>query len=324
MRVVWFIRNPAAGRFPADAVTRRAADVLREFGWAVRLEEARRRDHLRALVRGAREAGADVVIVAGGDGTVGLAASALEGSQTALGVFPTGTSNVWAKDMGIPQIGWNRMRSAEEIAQVLAQAQIRPVDLGDANGRPFLLWAGTGLDARVVNLIEPRRRLDKILPTTLYIIHTLRSAWRWPGVDLEVRWPGGQVSGRYIVAVASNICSYGGGLLRLSPQARIDDGKLDFWLLEGRSLGETVVRLFQILFQQHLSSDRFFHFQAASAEIHAKQPLPMHFDGEPGMLESPVRFGTRRAALRVLVPQHRPSTLFSGAAEAERPPAVVR
>lgn len=324
MREAWFIRNPAAGRFPAEGVTRRAADVMREFGWSVRLEEARQRDHLKALVRRAKEAGAEVVIVAGGDGTVGLAASALEGSQTALGVFPTGTSNVWAKDLGIPQIRWNRMRSAEEIGQVLAQADIRPVDLGEANGRSFLLWAGTGLDARVVNLIEPRRRLDKILPTTLYIIHTLRSARRWPGVDLEVRWPEGQVSGRYIVAVASNICSYGGGLLRLSPQARIDDGLLDFWLLEGQSLGETIVRLFQILFQQHLRSGRFFHFQAASAQIHAQHPLPMHFDGEPGKLESPVEFGTRPAALRVLVPQPSRTTLFSGAGGAGRSAVAVR
>lgn len=313
MRTAWFIHNPAAGRFSSDRIVARAAEVMRGFGWSVRLNTARQGDHLRALVRDAREAEADAVIVAGGDGTVGLAASELNGSRVALGVFPTGTSNVWAKDLRIPQVGWSRMRSAEQIATLLAKADILPADVGEANGRPFLLWAGTGLDARVVNLIEPRRKFEKLLPTTLYVIHTLRSATNWHGVDLEVQWAGGRVSGRFIVAVASNIASYGGGLLHLAPEARINDGLLDFWLLEGQSVRETVVRLLDILFRRHLTRPGFVHFQTDWAEFRGDGHLPMHFDGEPGQVESPVRFRARPNALRVLVPRALRTSLFASA-----------
>lgn len=310
MPAAWLIHNPAAGRFPAEGIVARAAEVMRGYGWTIRLETARQRHDLRALVRSAVEADTDAVIVAGGDGTVGLAASELRDTRVALGVFPTGTSNVWAKDLCVPQVGWMRMQSAERIAASLAQADILPADIGEANGRPFLLWAGTGLDARVVNLIEPRRRLDKVLPTTLYAIHTLRSARKWRGVELDVRWPAGRVVGRFIVGVASNICSYGGGLLRLSPEARINDGLLDFWLLEGQTLRETVVRVFDVLFQRHLSRPGFIHFQTDSAEFHSDGALPMHFDGEPGRLETPVRFRARPNALHVLVPRGPRTQLF--------------
>jgi diacylglycerol kinase (ATP) len=316
MRSAWIVHNPAAGRFPAEPLVLRAADVFREGGWSVRLETATRRDHLLELVQRAVEASSDVLIAAGGDGTVGLAASLLRGTSTALAVLPTGTSNVWAKDLGVPQLRWGSFGSAVRAARSLLEGEILSADLGEANGRVFLLWAGTGLDARVVNLLEPRRRLDKILPTTVYALHTVRSAWGWGGARLEVEWPDGRARGTYIMALASNIPSYGGGLLKLSPEARIDDGRLDFWLLKGQSVGETVIRLLQVVFQRHHGNASFVHFQAGEAEFRAGGPLPMHFDGEPGQLASPVRLAALPGALRVLAPAGQGRGMFSNGAAA--------
>jgi len=227
MRLAWLVHNPAAGRFPSSSLVQRASSVFTSRGWSVHLETARQRDHLKDLIRRSVEASAEALIVAGGDGTVGMAASLLRGTQTALGVIPTGTANVWAREVGLPMVSLARPNTVDRVAVELAEGIVRRVDLGEANGRAFLLWAGTGLDARVVNLVEPRRRIDKVLPTTLYIVHTLRSARGWSGVDLEVVWPGGRVAGRYLLAVASNVRSYGGGLLRLAPMARVDDGLLE-------------------------------------------------------------------------------------------------
>ncbi len=246
-----------------------------------------------------------------------LAASLLRGSQTALGVIPTGTANVWARELGLPMVSLARPNTVDRVAEQLAEGVVRRVDLGEANGRAFLLWAGTGLDARVVNLVEPRRRIDKALPTTLYIIHTLRSARGWSGVDLEVEWPGGRVAGRYLLAVACNVRSYGGGLLHLAPMARVDDGLLDFWILKGRSLGDTVWRLLQVVRGVHLKSEGFVHFQASEAEFRAAGELPMHFDGEPGAVQSPVRMRVLHNELRVLLPRGRSEGLF------QSPPSTV-
>jgi YegS/Rv2252/BmrU family lipid kinase len=310
MRVAWVVHNPAAGRFPSESVVRRAATVFTSAGWSVRFETAARRDHLQELVKEAAKIGVDALVVAGGDGTVGLAATLLRGSETALAVLPTGTANVWAREIGTPPPHWSQRGGLELIAERLVDGEIRQVDLGEANGRAFLLWAGTGLDARVVNLVEPRRRVDKMLPTTLYAIHTLRSAHGWDGVELEVSWPGGRVRGRYLVAVASNVRSYGGGLLRLAPEARVDDGLLDFWILEGRTIGDTVVRLLQIARGLHLKGAGFVHFRAPSAEFRSSGALPMHYDGEPGMVESPVVLRVLPRELRVLLPSRGAEGIF--------------
>ena len=310
MRGAWVVHNPAAGRFPAESQVRRAADVFTSAGWSVHFETAARRDHLHDLVLRAADSGADVLVVAGGDGTVGLAASLLRGSDTALAVLPTGTANVWARELGTPPPRWSQRGSLELIAERLVNGEIRLVDLGEANGRAFLLWAGTGLDARVVNLVEPRLRVDKMLPTTLYAIHTLRSAHGWDGLDLEVSWPGGRVRGRHLVAVASNVRSYGGGLLRLAPEARVDDGLLDFWILEGHTIGDTVVRLLQIARGLHLKGAGFVHFRAAQAEFRSGGYLPMHFDGEPGDVKSPVVLKALPRELRVLLPSGGAGGLF--------------
>jgi YegS/Rv2252/BmrU family lipid kinase len=310
MREAWVIHNPAAGRLPSDAQVRRASSVFAARGWSVRLETAQRREDLKELVRRAAEAEAEVVIVAGGDGTVGLAASLLRGSNSALGVLPTGTANVWARELGTPPPSWTQRDGLERIAERLAEGEICRVDLGEANGRAFLLWAGTGLDARVVNMVEPRRRVDKVLPTTLYAIHTLRSVRGWEGVELEVTWPGGRVKGKYLMALASNVRSYGGGLLHLSPEARVDDGLLDFWILEGHTIGDTVVRLLQVVRGVHLWVSGFVHFRAAQAEFRGLGEMPMHFDGEPGVVEAPVTVRVLPRALRILLPSGSPAGLF--------------
>jgi YegS/Rv2252/BmrU family lipid kinase len=310
MRGAWVVHNPAAGRFPSESLVRRAAGVFSDAGWSVRFETAHQRDHLQELVLQAAKTGVDVLVVAGGDGTVGLAASLLRGSETALAVLPTGTANVWARELGTPPPHWSQRGSLELIAERLVNGEVRLVDLGEANGRAFLLWAGTGLDARVVNLVEPRRRVDKVLPTTLYAIHALRSARGWEGLDLEVVWPAGRVRGRYLVAVASNVRSYGGGLLQLAPEARVDDGLLDFWILEGHTIGDTVVRLLQILRGVHLTGSGFVHFRSAQAEFRSSGPLPMHFDGEPGAVDSPVTLRVLPRELRVLLPSGGAGGLF--------------
>lgn len=311
MRHVWVIHNPAAGRFPAEPLVHRAASVIAESGWHVQSRTARARSDLAALVRQARDAGAEAVIVAGGDGTVGLAASLLRESDTALGVLPTGTANVWAHEIGIPTLNWTRLAQIDEIAHRLALGAIRSVDLGEANGRGFLLWAGTGLDARVVHMVEPRQRIDKLLPTTLYAVHTLLSAQGWDGIELDVVWPEGRVRGRFMLAVACNVGAYGGGLLRLAPQARVDDGQLDFWIIEGHTVAETVTRIVQIARGEHVRGPGFLSFRAREAEFRSTGIMPMHFDGEPGSFSEQLHVRVLPGALRVLVPQPVPERLFS-------------
>lgn len=311
MQSARLIYNPAAGRFPARPLLDRAVRVLADAGWAVEVFETTAGQDLPDLAAEAVAAGCDAVFVAGGDGSVGRVASRLAGTKTALGVLPAGTANVWARDMGLPALDWAHWFALEDAAARLAGGSVRKVDIGWVGNRAFLLWSGIGLDGQIVNSIEPRERWEKAFGSLQYGVLALWSARDWTGMDLRVRAGERQWEDHYLVAIASNIRSYAGGLMELSPSARIDDGLLDFWLIGGRSLRDAVVRVVQVLLGMHVDSPEMVHFTAARASFEAASPLPMQFDGEPAVLSSPVEFRVEPRVLRVLVPKVITSELFS-------------
>jgi diacylglycerol kinase (ATP) len=253
------------------------------------------------------------VFVAGGDGTVGLVAKELAGSETALGVLPSGTANVWARELGLPGPTLITPQAIEQAAKRLAAGTIRQVDLGVCNRRSFLLWAGIGLDGKVVNSLGPRQPWSRGLLKVQHAILTLWEAVGWSGIDLGVEALGRRWDGRYIVAVISNIRAYAGGLLELSPEAKVDDGLLDFWLLKGSNLGDAVGWVIEILLGAHVVDPNVVHFQSDSATFESDERLPMQLDGEAHATRSPVHFSVRPRSVKVLVPEGGWPPLFSGA-----------
>lgn len=303
MQSAWLIYNPAAGRFPAGWLLSRAVGVLDKAGWTVEVREAKHGGHLSELAREAVEAGCQAVFVAGGDGSVGRVASALSGTDVALGVLPAGTANVWAKEIGIERLDWTHLFALEKAADRLARGEVHKVDMGRANGQDFLLWAGVGLDAEIVSRIEPRQRWEKVFGAVHYGLLALWETIGWEGVELRVE-SGDQVwEDRYLVAIASNIRHYAGGLVELSPDAKYDDGKLDFWLIGGSSLKDAVTRVVQVLLGMHVDAPDVVHFQAEQARFVSEKEIHMHFDGEPEVLKSPLDFQTLPSALNVLIPK---------------------
>lgn len=299
----WLIYNPDAGRFPAGPLLPRAMRIFVDAGWSVDIKEGHNPEQLRAGAADAAERGLEAVFVAGGDGTVGLVADALAGSTTALGVLPSGTANVWAQEIGLPRLSWATPLALDEAARRLATGSIRQVDLGICNKRSFLLWAGIGLDGKVVNSIGPRQPWTRAFVTVQHTILALWEAMGWTGLELRVEALDQHWEGRFVVAVASNIRAYAGGLLELSPEAEVDDGLLEFWLLEGSSMRDVVGWVMEILLGQHVDNPNVTHFRADEAVFSADQPLPMQLDGEPYEAPHQIHFGVRHRAVRMLVPQ---------------------
>ena len=126
------------------------------------------RDDLDRLSEEAIDEGQSAVFVIGGDGSVGTIAASLSGSDTALGVLPAGTANVWAKELGLRGVDWFHRQALDRAAAGLAEPDVRLIDVGEINGRKFLLWGGVGLDAAVVSRVEPRERWQKALAIPFY------------------------------------------------------------------------------------------------------------------------------------------------------------
>lgn len=296
------IYNPAAGRFSVRPFVGGLIRVLNEAGWRVEVAETINVRHAAQLARQAASENFRAVFAIGGDGTVGQVAAGLIGSQTALGVLPAGTANVWAREIGLNAFSWNHLGALKENARLLANAPTCTVDLGLCNDQPFLMWAGIGLDALTVRKLEPRRRFEKYLAVPQYFATAVWSATIWHGMNLKVWADDKRVEGHYLLAVASNIRHYLGGMAEISPQAYLDDGEMDLWLLSGDNLADAFRHFFAMTAGRHLTSDQARRLAFRSARIESETPFSLQMDGEPMIGGQEVTITVAPRALRVLMP----------------------
>ena len=305
------IYNPNAGRFPSLPLVQRVADILDSEGWDISISKALAGDHISELAEHAARSGKDVVFVAGGDGSLHNAASGLMGTETALAVLPAGTGNVWAQELDLPTLSWTNWTALEESVKILLKGSIHTMDLGMCQGIPFLLWAGIGFDAFVVHHLEPRTRLQKQFAAPQFLANIAWYARNWAGMDLKIWADGELVTGTFVVALATNVHLYAGGLAEISPSARIDDGIFDLWLFSGDSIMETFQHIYDLASGRHFSSKKINSVLCKEILIKSETDLYIQMDGEPISPAKNITISIQPQALRVLVPDKLQRPLFS-------------
>jgi YegS/Rv2252/BmrU family lipid kinase len=303
MRRGLLLYNPAAGRLSVRLFVRDLMRSLNAAGWQIDIAETLNGSH---ATRAARQAAAEnyhAVFAIGGDGTVGQVTTGLMGSDTALAVLPAGTTNVWAREQGMRPLAWNRWWALKENARLLADSPVQQVDVGVCNELAFLLWAGIGLDALAIHKLEPRPRFVKYVSVPHYFATTVWEATFWNGMDLHVWADGREVDGHFLLAVATNIRHYVGGMAVLSPGALLDDGEMDLWLFSGKHLADAFRHFFDMLAGRHLTSEQARRLPFQSARIQSEVPFSLQMDGEPMLSGGRAELSVRPRALKVLIPQ---------------------
>ncbi len=170
----------------ASSVTARARVVIQKAlaaDHAVTVASTSRRGHATRLAQGAATEGADVVVVLGGDGTLNEAANGLVGTGTALAVLPGGSTNVFARSLGMTN---DPIEATGELLPALAAGDFPTVGLGQANGRYFLFHVGAGYDAAVVAEVEKRAGAKRFLGSAVFVTAAV-STWA-RGVDRSRPW----------------------------------------------------------------------------------------------------------------------------------------
>ena len=292
------IFNPVARGAPPIERVREAIEAL--DGWETELQATEAAGHAIELAREAAARGLDAVVACGGDGTVNEVANGLAGSPTALAVVRGGTANVWAKEARLP-------RDPAGAVRLLAEGELRTVDLGRAGDRYFLLMAGIGFDATIV------RRMSGVLKRRLgaaaYLIQGLRCVLTYRTVRAELSADGDPQSDGLYWLLLGNTRSYA-GVLNLTHQARADDGKLDLCLLRRGGLLRLAWLAPWVLLGRHHRRAHVLYQQVTSLEV-TTPGLPVQVDGEY-LTETPLRFEVAPGALRVVVPRGVRNPLFGG------------
>jgi diacylglycerol kinase family enzyme len=180
----------------ATATTKRGRDVLVHAvssDLKVEVVETQRRGHAAALGRDAVAEGLELVVTLGGDGTVnevvnGLLSEGPGGHVPALAVVPGGSTNVFARALGLPR---DPVEATGQILEALRAGRRRTIGLGQADERYFTFCAGMGIDGEVVRRVEAKRRRGKRSTNGLYVRTTVRSIYgsvdrRHPPLTLHV------------------------------------------------------------------------------------------------------------------------------------------
>jgi len=286
------ILNPRAG-----TAARRAYRALERGAgaWAeIEVRVTERRGHARELAQEAVDRGDPLLVVAGGDGTANEAARATVGTGTALALLPVGSGNGLARTLGIPL-------RPEPALRALEAGVTRSMDVGHANGRLFLNVAGAGFDAAVGVAFHERGAQGGRRGVLTYVALSLRMFFSHAASPFVLDCEGVRLEGRAFLVAMANGRQYGGGAV-VAPRARLDDGLLDFVVIDEAPPLEILLAAPRMFLGSIEGFRRYRHVQARSADLSFQAPVEYHCDGEPEGREDALRIDVRPRALLVRVP----------------------
>jgi len=271
-RTALVIANPTAG-FRPKTLAETAVQKLVSLGLKAELY---RTQGPRDAERAAREASAtyDLVIAAGGDGTVHEVANGITGSRAALGIVPLGTMNIVARELGMPL-------DVPRACAWIAAARPEPVALGWRGPRAFLIVAGFGYDAFCLeDALEHARSLGRKVRIPDYARTAILRSGLYPFPPVEATFEGETV--RCAFGFVANCARYGGNL-RIAREARMEEPLLDMVLFESGAFQDRV-RYFLAVLAGRQRATRGITYRKVKEVVLRALPegarVPVELDGE--------------------------------------------
>jgi YegS/Rv2252/BmrU family lipid kinase len=292
------ITNPAAARTAPIAVNS-IVTTLRAAGWEVETLATVGPGHARQLAEYGVAEKVDVVAVYGGDGTTMQAASALVGTDIALGVIPGGTGNLLAGNLRIPA-------SPARAARALVRSTPRLFDLGrmerPAGPEYFAVACGAGYDARVMaeTMTENKRRwgMGAYVATTLRLMSELRSNLHSITID------GVEYEANAAMVLVANCGEVIPPFVRLGPGIAPDDGLLDVVAVRADNFPQSLMAVWELLRRTPRApgSDAYVsHRRGREVTVTTDRPQPVQLDGE-ARGTTPFTASVVPGAIRIMVP----------------------
>jgi diacylglycerol kinase family enzyme len=244
------------------------------------------RDHATELCREAANAGYDVVVAFGGDGTVNEAANGLAGSDTPLSCLPGGRTNVYCRMLGIPT---DVVDATEHLLRIADDWRPRRVDLGAVNDRKFLFSAGAGLDASVVERVDAHPRLKARVGEYYYTWTGLKTFTRKYLIRpprFEAEWDGQLVKG--VTAIVQNAAPYtyfGNRPVHMGEGASLESGDLAGVILRRARPFDVPTIIWRSLSERarlarHRQVTPFSGIDSLLVKSLDDRPLPLQVDGD--------------------------------------------
>lgn len=288
------IINPISGTGKKKGLPEAVEKKMSELDYDLDIRFTTCRGDATRLSKEAADMGYDLVLAAGGDGTVNETAQALCGTATALGIIPAGSGNGLARHIGIPI-------NAKASLDVIADGHIVECDYGTVNDKPFFCTFGVGFDAVVSHAFAKQSRRGLIT----YVKSALSQYLNYKPETYTISANGKILTEKAFVIACCNASQYGNNAY-VAPDASIRDGLLDIVIIhQGSPIDTAMVGM--DLFTGYINKNTLIHsFRAPSAVIYRNEEGPAHIDGEPMLLDDILDVKCHHSGLRILVPQNKP------------------
>jgi diacylglycerol kinase (ATP) len=288
---VFVIVNPAAGGGLAAEVQR---TIQPQFAsGACEIHETAPDVDLAPVVRAALARGVDLVVAAGGDGTISAVANGLVGSSTPLGILPLGTANVLAQELGIPL-------DLEGACRLLGSARsTRAIDAMQVGDRVYFTQVGVGIDALMIRDTsrEQKRRFGRLA----YLWTAFERLLGFQPQRFSIEVDGQHLRRRASMVVVANVGTLGQAPFRWGPQISVDDGRLDICIVRARTALDYLALAWHVLLGQFRRHRNVRYLVAErTIAIDTKRRLPVQADGEI-IGETPVIVHVLRQAVHIVV-----------------------
>jgi len=248
---------------------------------------ARAADHVKK--------GVELIIAAGGDGTMGSVAGELAGSKAVMGIMPLGTLNHFARDLGIPF-------DIAEAAKVIAQAKTRKVDIAEVNGHTFINNASIGLyPLMVMDRDGQRKRLGRSKRLAM-LVASLRTMARFHSRRLTLSTDGGEAKvDTPLLFVGNN--DYRIDLGAPGQRESVEDGRLSVFVMRKKTRTGFIAASVRALFNRARSDDMVELKDVERLTVASRRTaLAVSLDGEVVGAAPPLVYKIRKKALRVIAP----------------------
>lgn len=285
------VQNRSAGSKIGVASSDPTPDDLRALldhvGIEAEIVESGSIEETKLIAREAAATGAPAIAVAGGDGTIGVVAAELLGSETVLGILPLGSVMNIPRMLGLP-------RDLPAAATILAKGVVRAIDVGQVRGRPFFETASVGMNAAVFSAAA---RLEQGERES--VLRTIWVALRYRPSRMRIELDDRAIRTRALTVTVSN-GPYTGTGMTVAPHARLDDGRLDVRVFERFSKAELIRHFASIAFGRRAYEPRVSSYRSRRVRISSRHPQPVRADSHDVGV-TPVELDVRPGALRVVV-----------------------
>ena len=279
---ILLIANPASGQHRGERRLAQASERLASLSHAVTATLTESAGHATRLAK-SNAPDFEIIAALGGDGTVNEVANGLmavePGERPALATLPVGTGNDVALTYGLAHF--------ESAIDALAKGSTRTLDVirvqlmrdGKSVTRHALLFVAAGFAAEVIRKTGPR--VKRIFGRRFsYSVGLFRALASFRAPEFSVKWDGGETSGRMFQVCAGNTEFAAGGVMRISPGARPDDGLLNISLVDALGRLQIVRRFPSILSGRYVEDERVDYFTSKRLEIDAVPPAELQADGD--------------------------------------------